>query len=116
MIEFGVSWHDFHCNIEVSVGVLYFFQGQVSVSSVKKSTSVIWIQCEGLIVFDKRLIKLLIVIKRERFVIEVSGLVSIEFNGFLKPFQSEIVLLVFKVTQTQIVLGRGVIFYDLTSF
>jgi hypothetical protein len=56
------------------------------------------------------------VIKRERFVIEVSGLVSIEFNGFLKPFQSEIVLLVFKVTQTQIVLGRGVIFYDLTSF
>jgi hypothetical protein len=116
MIEFGVSWHDFHCNIEVSVSVLYFFKGQESVSSVKKCTGIIWIQCEGLIVFYKRLIKLFIVIKSERFVIEVSGLISIELNCLFKSFQGKIVLLVFKVTQSQIVLGRSIIFDDFTSF
>lgn len=54
-------------------------------------------------------------VKSQSLIVVVCGLVSIEFNGFLKPFQGLIVLLIFEVTQTQIILSRSVIFDDFTG-
>ena len=55
-------------------------------------------------------------IKGQGFIVVVCGLISIKLDGLLKPFQSQVVLLIFEVTQTQIVLGRSIIFDNFAGF
>lgn len=55
-------------------------------------------------------------IKSQGFIVVVCGLISIKLDGLLKPFQSQVVLLIFEVTQTQIVLGRSIIFDNFAGF
>lgn len=49
-------------------------------------------------------------IQGEGFVVVVSGFISVELDGLFEPLQSVVILLIFKVAQTQIVLGRGIVF------
>lgn len=51
-----------------------------------------------------------VVIQSQGFVVVVSGFVSVQLDGLFEPFQSVVVLLIFEVTESQIVLGRGIVF------
>ena len=55
-------------------------------------------------------------IKGQGLIVIVSGLISIKLYGLLESFQSEIVLLIFEVTQAQVVLGRSVVFDNFAGF
>lgn len=55
-------------------------------------------------------------VQSKSFIIVVGGFSSIQFYSFLESFQCKIILLILKVTQAQIILGRGIILNQLTSF
>ncbi len=116
MVKLRIGWHYLYRDIKVSVSFFYFLKGQVSISPVEKCSGIIGVQSQCFIVLNEWLIILFVVIKGQGFIVVVCGLISIELDGLLKPFQSQVILLVFKVTQTQIVLGRSVIFDDFTGF
>ena len=54
-------------------------------------------------------------IKGQGFIVEVSGFVAVQLNCLFESFESEVILLILKVTQTQIVLGRSVILDNIAS-
>ena len=55
-------------------------------------------------------------IECQSLIIIEGALLVIEFNCFREFLQSLIVLTVFEKTQTQIIVGWGVIFFQLTGF
>ena len=55
-------------------------------------------------------------IEGQGFVIVIRSFVSIKLDCLFESFQRIVVLLIFKVTESQIILGWSIIFYDFTGF
>ena len=54
-------------------------------------------------------------IEGQGFVIVIRSFVSIKLDCLFESFQRIVVLLIFKVTESQIILGWSIIFYDFTG-
>lgn len=90
-------------------------QSQICVSPIEQCTRIIWVQRQGFIVFYERLFVLGVMVKCQGFIVEVCGFVAVKFNCLFEPFKSKVILLVLKVTQTQIVLSRSVVLDNVAS-
>lgn len=55
-------------------------------------------------------------VQRQRLIIIVRSLITIQLNRLFEPVQRSIILLIFEITQPQIILCRSIILHNITCF
>jgi len=109
MVELGIAWHEFDSTVEILMRQVYLPQSKVGVPPVEESSCVIGVKVQCLVVLGQALVIELVMVKGQCFVVIIGRLGRILLDCLLKSLQGHVVLLVLKVGESEVVLGRSII-------